>query len=169
MSERFIVKGYMPCVSILTAEVPTPQEEYAAWELTHYINLMGSVSVPREKEYRDTPVIAIGAAAAVLGFKEEAFHEEGFRIVTRDGSMAIMGGVRGIIYGVYELLEMLGCRFFTPLCEQIPSVGDIPMPQVDVAQTPILEYRRHAYADIKRNDRFAAKLRLNADSLPEYL
>ena len=35
-------------------------------------------------------------------------------------SLGLVGGARGVIYGVYELLERLGCRFFTPLGEQIP-------------------------------------------------
>ena len=54
--------------------------------------------------------------------------EDGFRLLPEETAIRIQSGKRGIIYGVYELLEMLGCRFFTPECEKIPQV---PAAQID--------------------------------------
>lgn len=98
--------------------------------------------------------------------------EDGFRLLPEETAIRIQSGKRGIIYGVYELLEMLGCRFFTPECEKIPQV---PAAQIDLTETvtqkPILEYREHNYADLRRSPRFAVKSRVNGahHAIPEKL
>ena len=51
--------------------------------------------------------------------KTNEYDEDGFKITTTDDNqILISGGVRGIMYGAYELLEIIGCRFFTPDCEK---------------------------------------------------
>ena len=48
--------------------------------------------------------------------RDDAYSDDEFSINTQNGSLYIKGGKRGVIYGGYELLEILGCRFFTPDC-----------------------------------------------------
>jgi hypothetical protein len=62
---------------------------------------------------------------------------------------------------VYEFLEKLGCRFFTPKCEKIPSISDLELPKVDETQSPVFEYRYHNYIDFTGYPRFAVKNRIN--------
>lgn len=170
MAKQMIAQGQKPCVTVITAKNPTEQEKYAAWELVHYLNLMGSVSIPTGDETAEGPVIAIGAAAARLGVTADPkLSYDGFTLKTVGDSLAIVGGIRGVIYGVYELLEKLGCRFFTPLCEKIPSTVNIELPQLDETQIPVLEYRQHNYTDFNKYPRFGTKSRLNAGKLPEYM
>jgi hypothetical protein len=47
--------------------------------------------------------------------------EDGFRIVTEGNCICIIGGKRGAIYGVYEFLESLCCRFIISLYFKICS------------------------------------------------
>ncbi|MCL1787948.1 MAG: hypothetical protein FWG38_08155, partial [Defluviitaleaceae bacterium] len=116
---------------ILTTQDPTPQELYAATELRHYLGLMTGALFTIAAETPDaTSVIAIGEAAKPYGLAyDKATHgPDGFTVRTIGHDIAIVGGVRGVIYGVYELLEHLGCRFFTHLCEKVPIVVDLPVP-----------------------------------------
>lgn len=167
---QYIAKDQKPLIAVLTSKTPTETETYASTELRSYLNLMTTASFQIIDEKGDLPVVAIGSAAESLGVKpSKPLGDDGFELLTVGDSLAIMGGIRGIIYGVYEFLERLGCRFFTPLCENIPSNTQPQMPTLNETQIPVLEYRKHGYADIRKFNRFAAKCRLNADDMPEYL
>lgn len=164
----WILRDSRPGITIAVAADATAPERYAATELRNYLNRMGSASVPLADAAAGEPVIAIGAAAAALGLRaDDALGEDGFTLRTVGDSLGIVGGARGVIYGVYELLECLGCRFFTPLAEQIPSVADLPLPPLDVTQVPVLEYRFHNYTDPTRHRRFAVKCRLNGGAFED--
>ena len=102
----------------------------------------------------------------------EELGEDGFSLIPEEGAIRIRGGKRGIIYGSYELLEMLGCRFFTPECEKIPTVPEVQISlHKTITQKPILEYREHNYIDLRRSPRFAVKSRVNGhhNPIPEEL
>jgi len=153
-----IAKNGKALLKILTAPHPAPQEAYAAAELRHYLNLI--TAAPFEiATQADGPAIAVKLDAA-LG-------DDAFTVRTVGDGIAIAGGKRGVIYGVYELLEAMGCRFFTPACEKTPCAPDLPLPRLDIAQNPALEYRWHNYRDFTQNPRFAVKSRLNGTALPE--
>jgi hypothetical protein len=54
----------------------------------------------------------------------------------------ISGGLpRGVIYGVYEFLEQLGCRWFSSKVSHIPKRKSLAVPGMDIRQVPKLEYR----------------------------
>ena len=159
-----LAKNQKAQITILTTQDPTPQEEYAAKELRHYLHMItGALFTIATEPNPEVPnVIAIGSAAKYLGLQhDKVLGPDGFTVRTIGGSIAIVGGVRGVIYGVYELLEHMGCRFFTSICEKIPVVVDLPTPQIDTTQTPVLEYRAHNYREFTQFPRFAVKSRIN--------
>lgn len=131
---------------------------YAAKELRYYLDRMTCASFQIEECKRDLPGIYIGCGTDIdisdLG-------EEGFRVVTNGDRLYIIGGNRGIIYGVYEFLESLGCRFFTSTCEKIPTIPNLSIDSYDIKQVPRLEYREHNYYDAVQNPRFAVRCRFN--------
>lgn len=166
MEKKYIVQGGKPCVTLVIAPDATEQERYAASELRYYLGVMGN-SVFEIADHAAGPCIAIGKAAGALGVSAgPALGVDGFTLRTVGDSLAIVGGKRGVIYGAYELLERLGCRFFTPLCEKIPTGEDISLPEIDDTQVPVLEYREHNYVDLCRYTRFAVKCRLNGSHHP---
>ncbi|MBQ2954900.1 MAG: DUF4838 domain-containing protein [Clostridia bacterium] len=142
----------------------TEQELYAASELRNYLSLMTSAPFEIEKAPYEGAQIAVGRAAAQFMEPDGGLGEDGFRIESYDEVIAVEGGKRGVIYGVYELLEALGCRFFTPECEKVPCIVDADAPEMHTRQVPVLEYREHNYHAMYRNNtRFAVKSRLNGN------
>ena len=159
-----IAENQQPMLTILTSAQPSKEEVYASNELRHYLNMMtgASFSIASEK---NGPIIAIGEAAAILGITHQKIgrktNDDAFTVRRVGDSIAIVGGCRGVIYGVYEFLEYLGCRFFTPICEQIPVKPNLSLPDIDTTQEPVLEYRHHHCRDINQSQRFAVKCRIN--------
>jgi len=139
------------------------QAGYAAKELRYYLAMMSGKPVPVGNEAGPGAITLDQVVCPELG-------EDGFRIVPETDSIRIQGGKRGIIYGAYELLEMLGCRFFTPECEKIPVMPELALElEGEILQKPILEYREHNYIDLRRSVRFAVKRRVNGyhHAIPE--
>ena len=159
-----IAKNQQALMSILITANPSETEVYASNELRYYLNMMTGVSFNVTNEKKG-PVIAIGEAAAVLGVTHPKINrktnDDAFTVRRVGENIAIAGGCRGVIYGVYELLEHFGCRFFTPVCEKIPVIADLPIPDIDITQEPVLEYRHHHSRDINSSQRFAVKCRIN--------
>ena len=131
---------------------------YAAKELRYYLDRMTCASFQIEKSKADIPGIYIGCGTDI---DSSDLGEEDFRIVTDGDRLCIIGGNRGIIYGVYEFLESLGCRFFTSNCEKIPTTPNLSIEHYDIKQVPRLEYREHNYYDAVQNPRFAVRCRFN--------
>ena len=151
---------------IVLPQDPTPQELYAAQELRDYLDLMSSAVFEIVRGPVEDAQIALGRAALDFVQADESLGEDGFLIETQQGVIAIWGGKRGLIYGVYELLEQMGCRFFTATCEKVPCETELPAPELHIRQKPVLEYRDHNYYEFVQNPRFAVKARINGQFPP---
>ncbi len=102
---------------------------------------------------------------------DDALAEEELCVKVEGNILWLDGGRRGILYAVTELLEQLGCRFFTEDCELLPRAERIALPgNTDIRQKPIFEYRNSHWKNITPTQ--AVRLRLNAISeavIPETL
>ena len=138
---------------------------YAAKELRYYLDRMTAASFQIEEDD--------GVKKGILleQVENDDLGTDGFTIDTDGDRITIRGGVRGVIYGAYEFLEKLGCRFFTHNCERIPTLPHLEVPEIHDRQKPIVEYREHNYADVKQNVRFAVKCRFNGHfhPIPEHM
>lgn len=134
---------------------------YAAKELRYYLDRMTSASFQFEEGAEPKAGIYLGD---ITGIDTTDLGEDGFRIITDGDRLCIAGGNRGVIYGVYEFLESLGCRFFTHNCEKIPTVPNLEIGEYDIKQVPRVEYREHNYADVVQNPRFSVRCRFNGAS-----
>ncbi|MBR5221346.1 MAG: DUF4838 domain-containing protein, partial [Clostridia bacterium] len=134
---------------------------YAAKELRYYLDRMTSASFQFEEGAEPKAGIYLGD---ITGIDTTDLGEDGFRIITDGDRLCIAGGNRGVIYGVYEFLESLGCRFFTHNCEKIPTVPNLEIGEYDIKQIPRVEYREHNYADVVQNPRFSVRCRFNGAS-----
>ena len=152
-------------MTIVTDTKASEQENYAAKELKNYLDYITSSSIPLkslDSNQDSTPVLAVERAAEALGMIPlEDWGEDTFSIQTTAKGLGISGGKRGVIYGVYEFLEKLGCRFFTTTSERIPSIPDLELPVIEDTQTPVFEYRFHNYVDFTGHPSFAVKNRIN--------
>lgn len=143
---------------------------FAAKELRYYLDRITVTSFQIAEAVSDEPGIYVGQAC---GIDTSDLGEEGFRIVSKGDKLFITGGNRGVIYGVYEFLESLGCRFFTHNCEKIPTITELEIADdYDIKKTPAFEYREHNYADAVQSPRFSVKCRFNGalhKGIPKYM
>ncbi len=102
---------------------------------------------------------------------DSSYKDDEFSINTENNCVYIKGGKRGVIYGGYELLEMLGCRFFTPECEKIPTLTTLEIPVINKREAPTFEYRHTDYTSTVIKPKFATQCRLNGsyNKIPENL
>lgn len=88
---------------------------------------------------------------------------EGFTIRTVREHILIAGGPeRGVLYGVYALLEKyIGCRWFAPTVSRIPALRSLVIPTIEEdTQVPAFAYRQVYYAECNDRD-FCVHNKLN--------
>lgn len=158
---------------IVLAKDASPSEHWAASELKQFIGEMSGAVIPYAEDSNEAPAHAIllGDSRALqslgAGIDFDDLGEEGFAIKTVGDRLVIAGGrLRGTMYGVYELLERLGCRFLTDKVNKVPKTRDIFVGTIDITQKPAFEYRdvyiREAmtpnYAARNRGNSYMAKI-----------
>lgn len=171
-----IVSGYPVAMVQARGEAP-PAEEYAAEELRRHLYAMAGAGPYQRMDARSRnelrgPTIYVNdwerAAAAGISptLGAEAFHLE-----SRDGSLYLLGGgPRGVLYGVYDLLETLGCRWYTPELTRIPRRRNLALPATRKTEAPAFEYRDMWIWD-GSDPAWWTRNRLNGffTSVPEYM
>ena len=162
-----------PCVSIHLSSKQFSDKNatalFAAKELRYYLGRITAASFQITEAGSEEPGIYIGE---ICGIDTSDLGEDGFRIFSNGERLCITGGNRGVIYGAYEFLESLGCRFFTHNCEKIPTVPDLNIPDnYNIKKMPAFEYREHNYADAVQSPRFSVKCRFNGThhKIPEHM
>jgi hypothetical protein len=158
-----LVENRKPKVAIYLSAAQLGDKEstalYAAKEMRYYLDRITAASFQIEEAKEAVAGIYIGEAS---GVDVSDLGEEGFRVVSQGDRLCIAGGNRGVIYGVYEFLETLGCRFFTHNCEKIPTDPSLEIGEdYDICKKPAFEYRSHNYADVVQSPRFSVKCRFN--------
>ncbi len=107
------------------------------------------------------------ASAVVLGGGD--IGEDAFRLCFSDGRLQVMGRSRGVLYGVYELLERFGgCAWYSDSFEVVPRLERLAVPDdLDDFQRPAFELRTENWTS--SSPLLALRNRLNPESLgPEY-
>ncbi len=144
-----LVKGGKTDYSVVIAKNASLSEHWAASELKSFMQEMSGVMLPYAQDGADVPekAILIGDSQALrslgvnIDFKD--LGDEGFTIKTVGSRIVIAGGrQRGTMYGVYEFLEMLGCKFLSDTVNKVPKRSDITLGDIDTTQKPAFEYRR---------------------------
>ena len=126
---------------ITVAAADSPAVNWAGTELQKYLQQMASCPFPIAKDSRSKPVIVIGLRRQLSRKDREllpppAAGYDGYAVAVllatkKTPARIVIGGdnARGVIYGVYDLLERFGCRWFYPTQDAAdPEV--VPQPQV---------------------------------------
>lgn len=151
----------------------SPSQLYAAEELVEFTRQMTSVELPVVTDEAPLPAKAIllgvtRYTAELLGAAPDltALGDDGFRLVARPPHLLIVGsGVRGTLYGVYELLERHGgCRWFAPWQSTIPHRPTWTIPAVDDTQVPAFAMREPFWWPMFPGD-YAARCRANGNRM----
>ena len=152
-----VVDGRSDYVIVLAVDA-IPAEKFAAEELVLHLEKMSGVKLPIVTDAEPLPrhAILLGRTRFLKELGVEAqwhqFGKEGYLLRVTGDHLIIAGGQpRGVLYGVYALLEdYLGCRWFAPDTSFIPRRKTIELAELidldpylapDVTGTPAFEYR----------------------------
>ena len=152
-------RGAEPAFAIVVGENPAPSRQYAAEELRDWTQRLTGVTLSIEA---NRPANLAGVfldepdAGSGLG-------EDGFRLHVENGDLHITGGRRGVLYGVYELLEEYGgIGWFASWRTVVPDTGRLAVPaDLDDTQIPAFFLRGRSWYDLQLDTDFACRLRCN--------
>ncbi|MCY3023992.1 MAG: DUF4838 domain-containing protein [Planctomycetota bacterium] len=159
--EPFVLaKGGQAQVQIVVAADATEAEKYAAQELAAYLGKLSGATfaVGDAAAAKDGPAIRLKFAADFGGEEYEIKAEAASKSLTISG-----GRPRGVLYGVYGLLEdHLGCRWYTRDCEKVEKKDPLSVPgDLNQRVKPRLEYREVFWTEALEGD-WTARNRQNA-------
>ncbi|MPM60282.1 hypothetical protein SDC9_107133 [bioreactor metagenome] len=164
---------------VIGAQADTTAQS-AADILVDYVWRSTDVSLPRTSEASFAKRIVISTTAEDIdGFTpvsaaalDQELGKEGFFIRVGREEVYIVGGYRGVIYGVFEFLEQfLGCRWYAEECVVVPRHTKVELPVgKEIQQTPVFEYRETDWLS-PRNPEYCAANRINGNRryIPEAL
>ena len=157
---RVVVENARSPYHIVVGVDATMQDYHAAELLQRYVHQMTGT---RLRLVSDDNVLS--DAEIIVGFnrhtrklaphlKREDFAAEEFLLKTTDGHLVIVGGSpRGVLYGVNSLLiEVWGCRWFSPTHRRIPHYDRLTLPPLDWRYRPPFEWRNVEYQSAKDVD-----------------
>jgi len=127
-------------------------EQHAAEKLQHYLTEMSheNLVLRKEGDYPSGPAFFIGqtryAKARGIDFKQ--LQVDGFAYHPAENNLIIAGGTgKGVLYGIYGLLELFGFRMYTSAAIHIPDAASISIPRNALVVIPEVEYRTTSYRD----------------------
>ena len=150
--------------AIVVAPDAPPAERHGAEELQSFVEQMSGAKLPITTGVRPR-MILVGDSPALEklkpGIRFADLGSEGFALKTAGRHLIIAGGKpRGSLYGVYTLLEKLGCRWFTPEVSRIPRRKTIAIGPLNEIQKPAFEYREPFFSEALDRD-WAARNKTN--------
>ena len=154
--------------SIVIASDASPSERHGAAELQKFIEEISGARLPITSEPAPAMVL-VGRSAALdklnPGIPFTDLGPEGFALKIKGKHLIIAGGrLRGTMYGVYGLLEKLGCRWCTASVSRIPKMPSISVSPLDEIQKPSFEAREPFFAEAADPD-WAARNKVNGQSM----
>ena len=155
--------GKSDYVIVLAKDAP-PANQRAAKELQSYLKQMCGAELAIVDDDRPP------ARSIMVGpnrfLKVDDVGEDGFFIQPSGEGFIIAGsGQRGTMYGVYEFLEKLGVRWFTPKVTVVPKRPTIEIELPREKQIPAFEYREPYFTEAREKD-WAARNKLIGHHVP---
>jgi len=161
---------------IVRPNTPTAAETTAVDQFQSYFYQVANVALPVYSE-SGAPSggdrIYIGRSTHVGGLLSSTewddLGEDGF-IVRTDGDDVVLagGGDRGTLYAVFDFLEkQLGCRWWTPTEQSIPTTSVVQIPNLNITETPAFSYRSHYTSSLMDSPKFATIMRENGTAQPQ--
>jgi hypothetical protein len=158
-------------ISIFRIIIPIPPNEKefkAAKELQKYIEAATGyrIEMLTDNTARTLVEIVIGKCAGrELFFDPAKLEPDEFALKTNGTNLYITGGShKGLIYGVYYLLEKhVGCRFYAPGAGEVSKSEEIRIPSLNYREKPAFLSREVYYAGMADPD-FADKMRCDRNA-----
>ena len=142
-AENGVFVGRQPLTAIHVTAAADQTGRFAAEELQRYVRMLAGVDL-RIDSGAEAGAGSIALRTAPTGQDGQALGNEGFAIRTTPDRVVVTGACpRAVLYGVYALLEQLGCRwcFPAPEGEVVPRRDRVDIPPLDVVEVPSFSYR----------------------------
>lgn len=144
-----IINGNNNCQIVIPSGADSI-ELHAAKQLQHYLFEMSQteIDIIEEDAFNNGNCIFLGLTnyAKTQNIDFIRLEEDGYSYSNNDGNFIIAGGSeKGLLYGVYDLLEYLGIRKYTPDYSFIPKKNSIALPENDTTVVPVFKYRTSPY------------------------
>ena len=133
-------------------------EMKAAKQLQYYLSEMSGVVLPivEESSFEGSNAVFIGKTdyAKSLNIDFDRLKEDGYAYKSEGNKFAVAGGSdKGVLYGIYDLLESFGVRKYTSEYTYIPEKSAITLPE-GIEYVPKVVFRTTSYSDT-RNPEYA--------------
>ncbi len=153
LAGQLYINGIAGYAIVIPAQA-TAVEQEAASQLQHYLFGMSKVNLPvvAESDYTGKTAIYLGQTryAKTNKFDFGKLQEDGYAFKPVGKNFVLAGGSgKGVLYGVYGLLETLGFRKYTSDYTKIPTGNAISFPKEDVVDVPFVKYRTTSYRDTR--------------------
>jgi len=130
----------------LLDRVTTGPTVFAAHELRRYVEIISGAELAIDVEPSKQANIILTsnpAAAASLGAaKLEPRNEDHYMLqVTGDKLFIVGASPRAVLYGVYDLLERLGCGWCVPGDDTVPQQASLSIGTLNVNTAPVFKHR----------------------------
>lgn len=153
-----LVQDGKPVCSLSIPENASPSMVRGGDELQRHLYEMSGARLLPEGKSKSRCTVALRSTSE--------YGPEGFSLKTTAQGLTISGGSRrGVMYGVYTLLEKLGCRWYTKDVSRIPKRRTVRIPPLDEVQKPAFELRWPGITEAEDRD-WAARNKLNGSGLP---
>ena len=139
---------------IVVSDQESAVEQQAAEKLQYYLAEAShkNLVIKKEAEYRSSPAFFIGqtrySKSRNINFKQ--LKEDGFAYHPAEGNLIIAGGTgKGVLYGIYGLLELWDFRMYTSTAIAVPSTASFSIPKSELVVVPAVQYRTTSYRDTR--------------------
>src|SRR2546430_2186011 len=143
LSKFSITSGGQPVAEIVVeAEQPEPPITFAAQELQRYVKQMSGAELPLVRARSTKPSIILESRSIEKQASEGPREQDHYRLQIQSNELLIEGAnARAVLYGVYDLLERLGCGWCVPGDDTVPKRNALEMPPMQADARPAFEYR----------------------------
>lgn len=166
-----ISSGKARCVIVLPDDA-TSGESFAAKELRDHLKQMTGVGLECVAESRYTKsmgsFISVGWTRLSRDYVDAprlaAMGDDGCSVFAKDGNLFLAGGRRwGAMYGVYDYLESLGVRWYSPDYTVIPKLTRVGVPDKPFQHKPPFWYR-YQWWNNGATPEWLARMRINGNN-----
>lgn len=144
--------GPAPATTLIVPAKAGAPVRFAAAELQAYLEKLTGIRPPLADDHAEVngsriiltaPKAPNRQAASLLPDKELPAREmDEFHLRCDGKTLVIAGGCdRAVLFGAYEFLERLGCRWLGPLEEFVPAQKPLTLPVLKVTSAPALTWR----------------------------
>jgi hypothetical protein len=151
---RQVDTGELAEYQIVVPDQANPVEQQAADKLQNYLAeiVHKNLAIRKEGDYRSGSAFFIGqtryAKTRKVDFNQ--LKEDGFAYYPAGKNLIVAGGTgKGVLYGIYGLLELWGFRMYKSTVIQIPRGNSVSIPKNEAVVVPVVGYRTTSYPDTR--------------------